>query len=89
MLAQLIGGAQGGPPQQAPPSGGGSTESMIREMIQLGRRIIDSEDTDPQEMAVVEQITTMLQKLTASRAAADEKAMGVTPQMKSMRRAYA
>ena len=103
LLAQLMAGGgppMGGPPPgagmppQAPPEpapspGGGSTESLIRQMIDLGRQVIDNEDTDPAEMAAVEQVTTMLQKLVATRHGQDQKAMGVTPQMQSMRRAYA
>lgn len=75
-----IGGAD--PAAQADP------EQQIRDAIDQIRSAVAADGLDDQEKLILEQITTLGQKLLANRQSQAEAAMGTTPAHKAMARSY-
>ena len=67
----------------------GSMESHLEQMLMHARMAMDAQDADNQERATISKAITLLRGLMGDREKQSDAAMGVTPQVRAMRRSYA
>lgn len=97
LLQALMAGGGSMPPQGMP--GGemeqeddgpeqGSLETHLEQMLMHARMALDAQDADNQERATISKAITILRSLMGDREKQSDAAMGVTPQVRAMRRSY-
>ncbi len=99
LAALLMGASPGGaaPMGAGPPPGleedqGPEQESMeshLEQMLMHARMAMDAQDADNQERATISKAITILRSLMGDREKQSDAALGVSPQVRAMRRSYA
>lgn len=91
-LLQALMAGGGMPPQPEPEDDGPAQESMeshLEQMLLHARMAMDASDADNQERATISKAITILRSLMGDREKQSDAALGVTPQVRAMRRSYA